>query len=85
MLYQEDSSFGNFLGEDDDWNKSKKTTFVSKEQLLNYFKDFEVMYYAEKKYIKDSIEEKNKHWHVFEIYAKKVEPIHATSMHINDI
>ena len=29
------------------------------------------MYYAEKKYIKDSVKEKNKHWHVFEIYAKK--------------
>ena len=46
-------------------------TFVSKERLLNYFKKFQIMYYAEKKYIKDSVKVKDKYWHVFEIYAKK--------------
>ena len=46
-------------------------TFLTKEKLLDYFKNFELVYYAEKKYIKDSSTEKNKHWHVFEIYAKK--------------
>ncbi len=65
--------FGNFLGKNDDWNKYKKMTFISKKQLINYFKGFEIIYYAEKKYIKDSIEERNKHWHVFEIYAKRIE------------
>lgn len=64
--------FGNFLGMKDDWSNYRKMNFVSKEQLINYFKDFEIVYFAEKEYVKDSIEMKNKHWHVFEIYAKKV-------------
>ena len=62
---------GNFLGENDDWNYSKKLTFLRKEQIKNYFQDFVIIYFAEKEYIKDSIKDKNKHWHVFEIYAKK--------------
>lgn len=66
-----DFSFGNFLGLEDGWNKSKVMTFLSKEEVLGYFKNFEIVYYAEKKYIKDSSTEKKKHWHVFEIYAKK--------------
>ena len=66
-----DSSFGNFLGIEDGWNKSDIMTFLSKEKVLGYFGDFEIVYYAEKKYIKDSITEKNKHWHVYEIIARK--------------
>ena len=46
-------------------------TFLSKEEVLRYFEDFKITYYAEKKFIKDSGEEKSKYWHVFEIYAKK--------------
>ena len=46
-------------------------SFVSKGKLLSFFNEFEIMYFAEKKYIKDSISEKNKRWHVFEIYARK--------------
>lgn len=64
--------FGNFLGNDDEWTKySDKMSFVSKGKLLSFFNEFEIMYFAEKKYIKDSISEKNKRWHVFEIYARK--------------
>ena len=66
------SLFGNFLGNEDEWIKyDNKMSFFSKEKLLSYFNDFEIMYFAEKKYIKDSISDKNKKWHVFEIYAKK--------------
>ena len=46
-------------------------TFLSKEEILKYFDNFEIIYYAEKKFIKDTAEEKDKYWHVFEIYAKK--------------
>ena len=66
-----DFLFGNFLGIEDEWNKSKTMTFLTKEKLLDYFKNFEIVYYAEKKYIKDISTEKDKHWHVFELYAKK--------------
>ncbi len=64
--------FGNFLGNEDEWIKyNNKMSFFSKEKLLSYFNDFEIMYFSEKKYIKDSISDKNKKWHIFEIYAKK--------------
>ena len=62
---------GNFLGEEDDWNKNKKMTFLSKERMIEYFKDFEIKYLAEKKYIKDTVLEGKKNWHVFEIIAMK--------------
>lgn len=66
------SLFGNFLGNEDGWIKHRdKMTFFSKQKIMSYFNDFEIMYFAEKKYIKDSISEKNKKWHVFEIYARK--------------
>ena len=48
--------FGNFLGNEDEWIKyDNKMSFFSKERLLSYFSNFEIMYFAEKKYIKDSI------------------------------
>lgn len=63
--------YGNFLGEEDGWNYKKYLTFFSKERILKYFADFEIIYYAEKKFFKDTVIEKNKYCHVFEIYAKK--------------
>ena len=68
-----DFLFGNFLGKEDEWAKySEKMSFFSKQELLSYFDEFDIMYFAEMKYIKDSVSEKNKKWHVFEIYAKKI-------------
>lgn len=61
---------GNFLGEEDGWYGNDKMTFLSKEKVLDYFKDFEIKYYAEKKYIKDAVIGGKKNWHVFEIMAK---------------
>lgn len=63
--------YGNFLGKEDGWNNKKYLTFFSKEQILKYFEDFKIIYYAEKKFFKDTVIEKNKYFHVFEIYAKK--------------
>ena len=58
--------------------KKHRTTYtktingiLSKEKVLDYFKDFEIKYYAEKKYIKDSVMGEKKKWHVFEIMAMK--------------
>ena len=63
---------GTFLGKEDEWNiPNKNMTFVSKEELLNYFTDFEIIYFDEKKFIKSTLECENKHWHVFELLAKK--------------
>jgi len=62
---------GNFLGEEDGWYGNETMTFLSKEKVLGYFTDFEIKYYAEKKYIKDSVMGEKKNWHVFEIIAMK--------------
>ena len=62
---------GNFLGEEDGWYGNDKMTFLLKERVLDYFKDFEIKYYAEKKYVKDAVIGGKKNWHVFEIIAMK--------------
>ena len=62
---------GNFLGEEDGWYGNDRMTFLSKKKLLDYFKEFEIKYYAEKKYIKDAVIGGKKNWHVFEIIAMK--------------
>ena len=60
----------NFLGKEDEW-KDKRTT-IKKDELLNYFKDFEVNYFSEEKYYKDTALGINKFWHVYTIMAQKV-------------
>ena len=64
---------GNFLGKDDDWNDENHSNikFFNIDEINEYFKDFKIFYIAEKKYIKDSSKEKDKHWHIIEIYAQK--------------
>ena len=60
---------GNFLGKEDEWNKIRTT--VDKEELLNYFKDFEIFYFSEEKYYKDTATGKNKFWHIYTIIAQQ--------------
>lgn len=60
---------GNFLGKEDDWNKTIPT--VDKEKLLDYFKDFEMSYFSEEKYYKNTAIGKNQFWHVYTIIAQK--------------
>ena len=65
---------GNFLGECDDWNNEKNVNmkFFTVNDIKKKFEDFKIFYIAEKKYIKDSSKEKEKNWHIIEIYAQKV-------------
>lgn len=60
---------GNFLGKEDDWNETR--TIVDKEKLLEYFKDFEMLYFSEEKYYKDTANGKGKFWHVYTVIAQK--------------
>ena len=60
---------GNFLGKEDDWKKSKTT--LEKDELLNYFSKYKIIYFSEEKYYKDSLTKKNKFWHVYNIIAQK--------------
>ena len=60
---------GNFLGKEDDWNKTRTT--IEKEKLLEYFKEFEMYYYSEEKYYKDTANGTGKFWHVYTVIAQK--------------
>ena len=60
---------GNFLGKEDDWNTTRTT--VEKDKLLDHFKDFEMFYFSEEKYYKDTANGKSKFWHVYTIIAQK--------------
>lgn len=64
---------GNFFGRNDSWNKTKpEMVFLSREQAMELFKDFEIILFKE-------IEEdavtglgKMKHWHIFNVIARKM-------------
>lgn len=59
----------NFLGKEDDWKD--KRTIVEKDELLKCFKDFEINYFSEEKYYKDTARGINKFWHVYTVMAQK--------------
>lgn len=67
-----DILYGNFLGKEDGWSKDISKTFVNKEEILEKFKDFKIIYSSEVKYNRDSLKVKNKYWHVINIIAKKI-------------
>ena len=63
---------GNFFGLNDEWAKTKyDMTFLSKEQVIELFKDFEIIEFKEIE--KDNFTGlgKMKHWHIFDVIAKK--------------
>ena len=63
---------GNFFGVNDSWAKIKdKMVFLSKEQVLELFDNFQIIYFEEiEKDGKTSLG-KMKHWHLYEKIAKK--------------
>ncbi len=63
---------GNFFGENDEWKITKrKMTFLTKEQVIELFSNFEIIEFKEVE--KDGITGlgQMKHWHVFNVIAKK--------------
>ena len=63
---------GNFFGMNDSWNRVKpEMVFLSREQVMELFKDFEIIIFKETE--KDSLTGlgKMKHWHLFDVIAKK--------------
>ena len=65
---------GNFFGLNDSWRKIKKEmVFISKEQILDLFKDsFEIIHFNEIEKDGKTGLGKMKHWHVYNIIAKKI-------------
>ena len=46
-------------------------TTVKKKKLKNYFSILKIMFFSEEKYYKDTIDEKEKFWHVYTVIAQK--------------
>ena len=64
---------GNFLGDNDEWKNTKEEmTFLTKEQVIELFENFEIIEFKEVK--KDDFTGlgKMKHWHIFNVIAKKI-------------
>lgn len=65
---------GNFFGINDEWRKTKdRMTFLTKEQVMGLFENYKILEFKE-------IEEdgltglgRMKHWHIFNVIAKKKE------------
>lgn len=64
---------GNFFGNNDEWKSTKEEmTFLTKEQVIELFKGFEIIEFKEVE--KDDFTGlgKMKHWHIFNVIAKKL-------------
>ena len=63
---------GNFLGKEDEWSLDSNRTFIDKEQLDIIFKDFEIVFFKEIKFNKETTKGKMKFWHIYQIIARKI-------------
>ena len=63
---------GNFFGINDEWKSTKEEmTFLTKEQVIELFKDFEIVEFEEVEKDGATALGKMKHWHVFNVIARK--------------
>ena len=63
---------GNFFGDNDEWkNKKEGMTFLTKEQVMKLFKDYEIIDFKDVEKDGTTALGKKKHWHIFNIIAKK--------------
>lgn len=64
---------GNFFGINDEWKSTKEEmTFLTKEQVIELFKDFEIIEFKEVEKDGTTGLGKMKHWHIFNVIAKKI-------------
>ena len=63
---------GNIFGNRDEWNNSTQSgVYFSKEDALNLFDEFNIISFEEVEKDGTTGEGKNKHWHYFDVIAKK--------------
>ncbi|GJM31480.1 MAG: SAM-dependent methyltransferase [Saprospiraceae bacterium] len=60
---------GHFFGENDGW---KQLIRFSGEDIKHLFSDFEMLFIEENEFDRVTVSGQPKHWHVFEIVAKKI-------------
>ncbi len=63
---------GQFFGNRDEWHLNKKLTFVTKEEAQSMLADMNVILFDEKEFEGKTADGHRKHWHVFDIIAKKI-------------
>lgn len=63
---------GNFLGNRDGWKNNLKMTFLNKDEIVELFKEFQIEYFEEKEYEGKTTQGNVKHWHFFNVIAKKL-------------
>ena len=66
---------GNFFGVKDAWYKTpkrEKMTFLTREQVFDLFKNFEIIDFNEINNMLPNVSGKMKHWHIFWVIAKKL-------------
>jgi len=66
---------GNFLGNRDEWihKKNGEMTFFDKKGVLELFQGFKIEHFEEREYDKKTGQGYLKHWHLFNVIAKKKE------------
>ena len=63
---------GTFFGTKDSWVEIKpKMVFLSKTEVLELFKDFDIIHFKEIEVDKKTALGVMKHWHIYDIIAKK--------------
>lgn len=63
---------GNFFGVNDTWNGIKKDcVFLNKSQVLELFKEFEIIHFYEVENDENTALGGMKHWHIFNVIARK--------------
>jgi SAM-dependent methyltransferase len=72
-ILQDGYFVGNFFGVNDDWKKTKENmTFLTKDETMNLFKSFEIISFKEIEKDGTTGLGKKKHWHIFNIIARKL-------------
>lgn len=63
---------GHFFGPEDSWSTKDSMTFLTKDEVLRFFSSSFVIEYFEEKEWDGVSGSEAKHWHKFEIVAKKI-------------
>ncbi len=62
---------GQFFGNRDGWHRNAKLTFVTKEQAKSMLEEMDTILFDEKEFDGKTADGSAKHWHVFDIIARK--------------
>jgi len=63
---------GQFFGDRDEWKDNPNMTFLNKEEVYFYLKDYKIIYFQEEEKDKTSKKSEAKHWHLFHFIVQKI-------------